>query len=160
MGLAEDLLLQAVHLATYEGTNPSQAALRRSVSTAYYAFFHLQVEDAAQRWQGTLEAITGLERAFNHAVMRQTSKQFANPHWRDWHGTLLPVPPGLGRVAEAFYDLQQERQTADYNSHEQWTITEVQTLLDNTAAFQNWSSIRLHPMAGNYLLAMLLGKPR
>lgn len=66
MGLAQDLLRQANHLATYEGANPSQAALRRSVSTAYYALFHLPVEDAAQRWQGSVAATSGLERALNH----------------------------------------------------------------------------------------------
>jgi len=53
MGLAQDLLRQANHLATYEGANPSQASLRRAVSTAYYALFHLLIEDAAQRWQGS-----------------------------------------------------------------------------------------------------------
>jgi len=44
MGLAQDLLQQADHLATYEGVNPTQAGLRRSVSTAYYALFHLLIE--------------------------------------------------------------------------------------------------------------------
>jgi hypothetical protein len=39
MGLAEDLLLQAEHLALYEGTAASQASLRPAVSTAYYALF-------------------------------------------------------------------------------------------------------------------------
>ncbi len=60
MALAQDLLEQAQHLAVYEGSNPSQAALRRSISTAYYALFHLLVEDAAQRWQGSMAAVTGL----------------------------------------------------------------------------------------------------
>ncbi len=161
MGLAEDLLKQANHLASYEGIDPSQAALRRAVSTAYYALFHLLVQEAAQLWNGTNEAVTGLERAFNHGSMSNTSRQFANSKWRDWHGIVRPVPPALGRVAQTLYDLQQERHTADYNSYEQWTAKEVQTLLDTAAAaFQDWSSIRLDPMAGNYLLAMLLGKPR
>lgn len=50
---------------------------------------------------------------------------------------------------------------ADYNNHEQWTVTEVQAIL-NTArsAFEDWLSIRTDPMAGNYLLSMLLGKRR
>jgi hypothetical protein len=40
-------------------------------------------------------------------------------------------------------------------------VTEVQAIL-NTArsAFQDWQSIRSHPMAGKYLLAMLLKKHR
>jgi hypothetical protein len=50
MGLAQDLLQQADHLVAYEGVNPSQASLRRSVSTAYYALFGLLIEHAAPRW--------------------------------------------------------------------------------------------------------------
>src|SRR4051812_48972753 len=161
MGLAQDLLQQANHLATYEGINPSQAALRRSVSTAYYALFHLLVEDAAQRWQGSPAAVTGLERALNHGPMKNSSIQFSNANWTDWHGTTQSVPLNLQSVARAFIELQQERHDADYNNHETWSLTDVQTLL-NTAesAFRNWLSIRTHPMAGNYLLSMLLGKQR
>lgn len=60
MGLAQDLLEQAKHLASYEGNNPTQASLRRAVSTSYYALFHLLLEDASQRWQGSAEARHGL----------------------------------------------------------------------------------------------------
>ena len=37
----------------YEGMEATQAALRRSVSTAYYALFHLLVTEAGQRWKET-----------------------------------------------------------------------------------------------------------
>jgi len=95
MGLAEDLLLQADHLATYEGGNPSQASLRRAVSTAYYALFHLLIEDAAQRWQGSPEAHTGLQRAFSHGPMKNTSIRFGGTSWHDWHGSEQRVPMRL-----------------------------------------------------------------
>ncbi|MCU1261204.1 MAG: hypothetical protein JWO80_4089 [Bryobacterales bacterium] len=161
MGLAQDLLQQASHLATYEGSNPSQAALRRAVSTAYYALFHLVVEDAGRYWQGSVAAVTGVERALNHGPMKNSSIQFTNSNWTDWHDITQPVPPPLRSVARAFIELQEERHAADYNNHEQWTVTEVQTLLNTAAeAFRDWLSIRTHPMAGNYLLSMLLGKQR
>ena len=69
--------------------------------------------------------------------------------------------PPLRELARAFVDLQEDRHTADYDNHEQWSPTEVQATL-NTArsAFQRWQSIRTDPMAGNYLLAMLLNKQR
>jgi len=161
MGLAQDLLQQADHLATYEGANPSQGSLRRAVSTAYYALFHLLIEEAGLRWQGSSEARTGFERGFQHGPMKNISKQFRKPAWPDWHGKLQPIPPALREVAGAFVDLQEERHTADYDNHEQWSATEVQETL-NTArsAFQNWESISADPMAGNYLLAMLLNKQR
>lgn len=68
MGFGEDLLKQADHLATYEGVKPTQAALRRAVSTAYYALFHLLTEDASQRWNGSSAAATGLS---VHSTMDQ-----------------------------------------------------------------------------------------
>ena len=76
MGLAQELLQVAVHLAVYEGVNPTQAALRRAVSTAYYALFHLLIEDAAQRWQGSPAASTGLERSFQHGTMKTLRYSF------------------------------------------------------------------------------------
>jgi len=53
--------------------------------------------------------------------------------------------------------LQEERHTADYDNHEQWSLTEVQVIL-NTAqtGFQDWQSINMDQIAGNYLLSMLL----
>lgn len=161
MGVAEDLLKQARHLAIYEDPSPTQAALRRAVSTAYYALFHLLSEDAAQRWQGSAAARSGFERALNHGPMKNSSLQFDNPTWRDWHGIVQLVPPPLQRVARAFTRLQEERHAADYDNYEIWTTTDVQQILDITeSAFQDWSSIRTDPMAGNYLLSMLLGKQR
>ena len=48
MTLAADLLEQARHLVRWESREPlGQASLRRGVSTAYYALFHLLIEDAA-----------------------------------------------------------------------------------------------------------------
>ena len=161
MGLAQDLLQQAEHLATYEGVSPSQASLRRAVSTAYYALFHLLIEDAALRWSGSSEAQTGMERGFQHGSMKNTSIKFGKRNWRDWHGNERAIPVVIRNIANAFVDLQEERHTADYDNHEQWTVTEVEATL-NTArsAFQQWDSIRTDPMAGNYLLAMLLNKQR
>jgi len=116
MGLAQDLLQQAAHLATYKGSDPSQASLRRAVSAACYALFHLLIEDASPRWQGSPEARTGLERAFDHGPMKNISMQFRKPSWQDWHGNPQPVPPALQRVASVFVDLQEERHTADYET--------------------------------------------
>jgi hypothetical protein len=93
--------------------------------------------------------------------MKKASVQFRRTAWQDWFGASRQVPPEVRRVATAFLDLQEERHTADYDNHEQWSLTEVQAIL-NTAetAFQDWQSIHTDAMAGNYLLAMLLGKQR
>lgn len=162
MGIAQDLLAQANHLATYQALGPTQCDLRRAVSTAYYALFHLLVEDTGQRWQGGTKASeAGLQRALDHGPMRQVSMQFSTPNWTDWRGSVNVVPLQLRRVAGTFADLQEDRHIADYNNQEPWTNTEVQEILIGVAlAFQDWHSIRTDPMAGNYLLAMLIGKRR
>ncbi len=87
--------------------------------------------------------------------------QFAAPQWIDWNGARQVVPLQVRKVAELFVDLQEDRHLADYNNNEEWTATEVDKILTRvTLAFQDWQSIRTDPMAGNYLLAMLIGKRR
>jgi len=123
--------------------------------------FHLLIEDAASRWDGSGEARSGLERAFTHGSMKQASLQFRQPVWQDWHGRQQPIPLAVQRVASIFVDLQEERHTADYDNHEQWSVTEVQTTLNMAhTAFVEWKSVRSDPVAGNYLLAMLVKKQR
>jgi len=161
MGLADDLLRQARHLATYEGANPSQASLGRAVSTAYYALFHLLVQDAGTRWQGSAESRTGFERGFQHGPMKSVSRQFQGATWMDWHGQQRPVPIEVQYVADAFVDLQERRHVADYDNYRQWNVTQVQEVLESVeVAFVLWGTIRTDPMAGNYLLAMILSKQR
>lgn len=162
MALAEELLEQAHRLAKSRGRVATQADLRRAVSTAYYALFHLLAEDAGRRWQGSSAAAeTGLQRALDHTAMRNASALFQKPSWTDWRGGQLAVPSPLRRVAEAFIDLQDGRQLADYANHETWSVVEADEYLEIAReAFQDWASIRHDPMAGNFLLSMLLGKRR
>lgn len=161
MELAQDLLAQAHHLAAYQGSNATEGALRRSVSTAYYALFHLLLDNAARRWNGPPESGTAIQRAFNHGSMKTVSLQFQKAMWIDWHGTSHTIPPALRRVASAFVALQEERHSADYDRHEQFNATDTQSVLSMAAgAFQDWDDIHHDPLAGNYLLAMLIGKQR
>jgi len=50
MSFADDLLEQSYDLAHKEPANPKQASLRRAVSTAYYALFHLLIDEAVSKW--------------------------------------------------------------------------------------------------------------
>jgi hypothetical protein len=125
MGLAQDLLHGTDHPDTYKSANPDQASLRRAVSTAYYALFHLLVEEAGQRWSGSSEARTGMERAFQHGPMKNTSMQFRKKIWEDWHSNQRAIPSAIQKIASAFVNLQEERHAADYDNHEQWTTTDV-----------------------------------
>lgn len=50
MAFADDLLEQAYHLANLDSGEPKQASLRRAVSTAYYALFHLLIDETVGHW--------------------------------------------------------------------------------------------------------------
>ena len=159
MGLTLDLIDQAKQLATYQGTKATQASLRRAVSTAYYALFHLLTQDAASRWPGAAETRTAIERGFRHSLMKSVSRGFQKPQWKDHHGAFRQIPPELRSVAGAFGDLQEKRPTADYDNHHAWSPSDVREIVSRAEeACQAWHLTREDPMAGNYLIAMLLGK--
>jgi uncharacterized protein (UPF0332 family) len=160
MGLANDLLSQATHLTDYQEV-ASQASLRRAVSTAYYALFHLLIADASSRWDGTEESRTAVQRGFQHGSMVKASREFSKRLWEDWQSNKREVPVNIQAVATTFVMLQEKRTSADYDNSRTWTKKEVQTVLNQTSiAFLLWHSIRHVPMAGNYLMAMFLGKQR
>jgi len=69
MAFADDLLQQADHLANLESGEPKQASLRRAVSTAYYALFHLLIDQAVGNW-GVERQRGVLARTFDHGKMK------------------------------------------------------------------------------------------
>lgn len=62
MGLAEDLLDVADRLATPASTDLEQASLRRALSTAYYALFHLLAGEVGDLWKGGSAASVSVSR--------------------------------------------------------------------------------------------------
>lgn len=163
MGLAEDLLEQARFLADREPRRPRQASLRRAVSAAYYALFHLLVDEAATRLSPREpETLRNLvHRAFAHADMKAACKLFLR---RDLpaHLAIMIVPPvalDLIVVAQSFVDLQEARHVADYDVSATLLRAEVRELLgDAELSFQAWARIRGTPNANVFLAAMLLDK--
>src|SRR5271155_1029818 len=69
MAFAHDLLELAQDLANLHSENPRQANLRRAVSTAYYALFHLLISEAIVNWN-RLEVRPALGRIFDHGKMK------------------------------------------------------------------------------------------
>src|SRR5579863_4007092 len=69
MPFADDLLEQARHLANREPKRPRQASLRRAVSAAYYALFHLLTTETAKNWKRASDRAR-IARIFDHAQMR------------------------------------------------------------------------------------------
>jgi uncharacterized protein (UPF0332 family) len=107
------------------GTNrkgaPSQASLRRAVSTAYYALFHALVGAAADLFVGRTKRstprYTTVYRAFDHRRMREGSEAIDKPVLAAKAKNALGVAAAqqeLRDVASAFVTLQQRRHWADY----------------------------------------------
>ena len=162
MSLPRDLLAQAKLLATKEQSRPKQASLRRSVSAAYYALFHLLVDAAARR------LVSGanrqplrncLARAFDHGAMKRVARQFAQ---RSLSPRLspglngLPLQDEIVRVAAAFVDLQQHRHEADYNVGRPFTRIEVLNIVSAAErAFVDWREVRNSAQADTFLVGLL-----
>jgi uncharacterized protein (UPF0332 family) len=161
MGIAGDLLTLAGRLANPAPTEPEQASLRRSISTAYYSLFHLLVQESVQKWSGSATARLGLERRFEHRIMKDVSNAVLRNSWRGWSTPSLVVPTELDAVARVFVKLQEARQQADYDNAKTWESTDVHAMVTDTqTAFENWEKIKTHPAANEYMLSLLIGNKR
>ena len=150
MSFPDDLLEQAYDLANKDPNNPKQAGLRRAVSTAYYALFHLLINEAVNKW--SIERHRNvLARVFDHGRMRTVSNDIVN------RAKNTQIEPDLLVVAQSFLELQQNRHIADYNNSKIWSRLEVMNSLTlATDAFAAWRVVRTQEAAEDYLLQLLL----
>ncbi len=165
MAFPVDLLELARHLADLHPENPHQASLRRAVSTAYYALFHLLIAEATANWaRPELRATLG--RCFDHGPMKTASEAtvsqintaFKENPPKDAAET---VAGRLRTVANAFIQAQQRRNDADYNMSKEWTPVEVEKQIASVGeAFRSWLSIRDEAVAQAYLVSLLGARER
>ena len=162
MSLHTDLLKQATILATREPRRPLQASLRRAASAAYYALFHLLVEE------GTRLMLSGtkrkplrdcLARAFHHGKMKTVSKQFYSGGISKKLSSGFepePLQSQLRIVARTFCDLQEARHDADYNRAKRFTRAETLDLIKRADdAVRKWKQVRRTLQADTYLIGLL-----
>ena len=165
MSLHAELLKQAHFLARKEPKKPTQASLRRSVSTSYYSLFHLLVDDATRlmlsgQERGSLR--DSLARAFHHSAMKQTAVAFTRKSMPPKLAVGLagkPIQRELVDVATAFVQLQEARHDADYNRAIRFTRRESLDLADLAdQAFRDWSHVRGSLQADTFLTGLLAYK--
>lgn len=162
MSLAGDLLEQARHLANREPRRPKQASLRRAISAAYYAVFHLLTDEVAARLapRQPEDLKYRVQRAIGHADMKKACANFSKsqlpPHLNfPGHG---PVPSELIKVARIFVALQEARHGADYDLSSSVNRLDALALLQEAEdAFASWRIVRNTPYANVFLSALLLG---
>jgi uncharacterized protein (UPF0332 family) len=156
-----DLLEQAGHLASREPKRPKQASLRRAVSTAYYALFHLLITETTKNWKRPTERHT-LARMFEHILMGKVCTTKRNDLIRHFNthpapGRELDVQKHLYTVTDTFVQMLQHRHSADYDSSAKWTRTDTLQKIESVqAAFQSWHEIKAEHEAQNFLVTLLL----
>jgi len=155
-----ELLQLARDIANLHPDSPNQASLRRAVSTAYYAIFHLLISEATANWaRPELRAILG--RCFDHGPMKtasETKVSQINTAFKDSspESAEKTVATHLRTVAKAFIQAQQRRNDADYNMEKEWTPVEVDTQIALVnEAFKTWNIIRDEAAAQAYLVSLL-----
>jgi uncharacterized protein (UPF0332 family) len=162
MGLAEDLFNQAHFLSYYERGRPKQATLRRSISTAYYAVFHLLVANAALSLvqNKPLGLVAKVSRAFQHGEMKQTCMSFRKEDPPESVKALLQaeVSKDLRFVAATFVALQELRHAADYDTGASFTRAQARAAVNRAEElFLAWERIVKTDEARVFLAALAFG---
>lgn len=159
----EDLLDLARSLVLRGRTGrPRQADLRKAISAAYYALFHMLVHEATHRLvpgPGRNGLRLALGRTFVHTDMKAVAGGFFSgnpiaPLKRAMNGT-APTKQLVG-VAEAFILLQNARHSADYDLGRRFSREEALIHVQRAEhAFLDWRSIRKTLEADVFLVALL-----
>lgn len=153
MSFSEELLELAHNVVLEDVRTANQAALRRGVSTAYYALFHLLIDQAVGQWPVERHR-NRLARAFKHQDMKKACEQVVQKAKSD-----ATVPAELATVARNFFKLQQHREIADYDNSKVWSVEEAFESLDLASmAFEAWQEIRNRDEAQDFLLQLFLPK--
>jgi len=143
-----DLLDAAIELYRVQPGN--QATLRRSVSTAYYALFHLIIETACENWPASQRS--RVARQFEHRRIKAASSDAA----KKGYTSVSPVQAGLVVVVNTFVQLQESRLVADYDLGVVLSPEEAALdILLVEEAFKIWNEIKNDPIAQDYLFSLL-----
>jgi uncharacterized protein (UPF0332 family) len=151
VGLADELLEDAHFLADKGVSDNRQTLMRRAISTAYYAAFHLFIEDFVEHWEFEDQRVR-LGRMFNHSQMRNAfpDNQKKNP---------TAVEKELFNVGTAFKQLQKDRHRADYDGGWRLVETDVRDSIRLAEDVINkWRKIKDDDIARHHLLSMFGAK--
>lgn len=155
MAYHDDLLQQALDLIHKEPRRPKQASLRRAVSTAYYALFHLLISETVANWKRA-GLRSELARAFDHGTMKSASIRIQQSNFTGQNGGIIA---DLKFVARTFGQLQEKRHIADYdNATFSMKNEALQQVLWTREAFMRWRRIRSEDIAQKYLLSLFVKK--
>ena len=159
MAYHDELLHQAFDLVHRNPADSTQADLRRAVSAAYYAVFHMLISETIMHWNLD-SSRDALGRMFDHGVMKKVTRKISDPRLFPFNGADPTVVDHLRFVAHAFGQLQDKRKTADYDNRARWTHAQALWEVTTAAkAFSTWQLIKNRAIAQEFLVSLLI-KPR
>lgn len=159
MTFYQDLAEQAQHLLRREPKRPRQASLRRAVSAAYYAVFHLLLADASAALAKGSDLRLRVQRAFDHKSMKVCCTAFYAKNLPASIAGLVtaPLEPEIVGVSKAFVELQQARHSADYDLSSRLSRNEARRIVAlANGAIADWHTVRRTDNARVFLTALLL----
>lgn len=163
MPFHDDLLVCAQTMIPSDLAPPAPAAtLRRGVSTAYYALFHLLVTETMARVIGDPLLRTDLSRSIDHGPTRKLCKEYSDAKvvggvWQLANGEV--IPEALQSIGSAFVGLLESRFRADYDTTpaSDFSPSDAYKLLMTVElAFLDWATVRGDPATGRFLGKLFL----
>ena len=139
----------------------SEAKLRRAISTAYYALFHLLTYEATRKLAGRTPVAAEVRRWFEHREMVKVAKHFlasgTKPQRLQPLLRHVAVSADLRIVAMAFKNLHQWREHADYDIDKkvdkrfgERAVTAMRE------ALQAWNRVRTQPDGQAFVAALAM----
>jgi hypothetical protein len=154
MAYHDDLLSQSLQLV--HTSPPTQASLRRAVSTADYAVFHLLIAEATSNWSNA-SLRTALGRAFDHGTMKTASNRTVQATASPGAGEDPTILAKLRNVAQTFSQLQEGRHFADYDLTTDLDPTDALNQVKSAEkVFITWPTIRDTLIAQRYLVSLVV----
>lgn len=156
-----ELLRQADLLAGQ--TPPTQADLRRAISSAYYAVFHFCLTAAAEMVTGasapSTERYTHVYRSIDHKVLRGLCGQLGQSQPQN---VAITPGSGFGRLqdfARLTASLYEQRIFADYDPSRTYSDTEARVVISDARLAITWFN-SCDDEQKNAFLTMLLFRQR
>jgi uncharacterized protein (UPF0332 family) len=149
------------------GTAPGavEADLRRGISTAYYALFHLLIQETMTSVVIDPTFRPKVARALQHGSMRSVCDKYNPANTNSLRQYIAPeghgfpqqvITPELRQVAASFISLYAAREKADYDDSKTVQFTEALALVQQAeAAFQAWLTAQADPSGTTFLQELL-----
>ena len=122
----EELLSLAKYILEQDSTRPSQGALRRAVSSVYYALFHALSKDGADLLVGKTKRFRSkhawrqVYRGLEHNAVRHACKN---------KEILKKFPPEIQNFGDLFVKMHQARSNADYDPYATFSKSSVEAYI-------------------------------